>query len=132
MPLDNADGQLARLTKQGSRTGRALDGLADHLVFVSIYAHLCLRYTAGGAHTSSGYVALAAGMSHSLQSAAADYFRNAWLYFAEGKSRAELDSSRYRAVGVRSPSLARPHPGKNFCSGFISTTRDNRNGWRRA
>jgi hypothetical protein len=90
--LDNADGQLARLTKQGSRTGRALDGLADHLVFVSIYAHLCLRYTAGGSHLV-WLVAIAAGVSHSLQSAAADYFRNAWLYFAEGKSRAELDSS---------------------------------------
>ena len=92
--LDNADGQLARLTKQGSRTGRALDGLADHLVFVSIYGHLCLRYTAGGGSHLVWLVALAAGMSHSLQSAAADYFRNAWLYFAEGKSRAELDSSR--------------------------------------
>ncbi len=43
--FDNADGQLARLTNQGSRSGRALDGLADNLVFVSVYAHLCLRYT---------------------------------------------------------------------------------------
>ena len=48
---------------------------------------------AGGSHLV-WLVALAAGLSHSLQSAAADYFRNAWLYFAEGKSRAELDSSR--------------------------------------
>ena len=38
-------------------------------------------------------LALAAGASHSLQSATADYFRNAWLYFAEEKGRAELDSS---------------------------------------
>jgi len=91
--LDNADGQLARLTKQGSRTGRALDGLADHLVFVSIYAHLCLRYTAGGGSHLVWLLALAAGASHSLQSAAADYFRNAWLYFLGGKSRSELDSS---------------------------------------
>ncbi|MEO8044634.1 MAG: CDP-alcohol phosphatidyltransferase family protein, partial [Spartobacteria bacterium] len=37
--FDNADGQLARLTKQGSRSGRALDGLADNLVFISVYAH---------------------------------------------------------------------------------------------
>ena len=46
--LDNADGQLARLTKQGSRTGRVIDGIADHLIFVGIYLHLTLRYTAGG------------------------------------------------------------------------------------
>ncbi|HEY1583721.1 MAG TPA: CDP-alcohol phosphatidyltransferase family protein [Chthoniobacterales bacterium] len=93
--LDNADGQLARLTKQGSRGGRALDGLADHLVFVSIYAHLCLRYTAGGGSPFVWLLGLAAGLSHSLQSAAADYFRNAWLYFAEGKARAELESSSF-------------------------------------
>lgn len=91
--FDNADGQLARLTKQGSRSGRALDGLADNLVFISIYAHLCLRYTAGGGSQLVWLLALAAGASHSLQSAAGDYFRNAYLYFAEGKARAELDSS---------------------------------------
>ncbi len=91
--FDNADGQLARLTTQGSRTGRALDGLADNLVFASVYAHLCLRYTAGGGSHLIWLLALAAGASHSLQSAAADYFRNAYLYFAEGSARAELDSS---------------------------------------
>lgn len=91
--FDNADGQLARLTRKGSRKGRALDGLADHLVFVSIYAHLSLRYIAGGGSELVWLLALAAGASHSLQSAAADYFRNAWLYFAKGSLGAELDSS---------------------------------------
>lgn len=91
--FDNADGQLARLTKQGSRTGRALDGLADNLVFISVYAHLCLRSTSGGGSHLVWLLALAAGASHSLQSAAADYFRNAYLYFAEGQGRAELDAS---------------------------------------
>ena len=42
--LDNADGQLARLTHRESRDGRIIDSLADHLVFVSIYVHLTLRY----------------------------------------------------------------------------------------
>jgi hypothetical protein len=91
--FDNADGQLARLTKKGSRKGRALDGLADHLVFVSIYAHLSLRYIAAGGPHYVWLLAVAAGASHSLQSAAADYFRNAWLYFAKGSLGAELDSS---------------------------------------
>jgi hypothetical protein len=91
--FDNADGQLARLTRKGSRSGRALDGLADHLVFVSIYAHLSLRYIAAGGSQYVWLLALAAGASHSWQSAAADYFRNAWLYFAKGSSGAELDSA---------------------------------------
>src|SRR5439155_17201576 len=38
--LDNADGQLARLTHRESREGRIIDSIADHLGFVSIYVHL--------------------------------------------------------------------------------------------
>lgn len=91
--FDNADGQLARLTSKGSRTGRALDGLADYLVFLSVYVHLCLRYVTAGGSQLVWLLALAAALSHSVQSAVADYFRNAWLFFARGKSNAELDSS---------------------------------------
>lgn len=113
--FDNADGQLARLTNQGSRTGRALDGLVDNLVFVSVYAHLCLRYTAGGGSQFVWLLALAAGASHSLQSAAADYYRNAWLHFAEGKKGAELDSSSGLASEYDRLSW-REEPTKKFLS----------------
>ena len=41
--LDNADGQLARLTHRESRNGRIIDSVADHLIFVSVYLHLTLR-----------------------------------------------------------------------------------------
>src|SRR5207244_986167 len=41
--LDNADGQLARLTHQENRDGRIIDSIADHLVFVSIYLNLTLK-----------------------------------------------------------------------------------------
>ena len=34
--LDNADGQLARLTHRESREGRVIDSIADHLGFLSI------------------------------------------------------------------------------------------------
>ena len=40
--LDNADGQLARLIHRESRKGRIIDSVADHLVSVSIYVHLCM------------------------------------------------------------------------------------------
>src|SRR5919198_1059697 len=46
--LDNADGQLARLTNRQSRMGRVIDSLADHLIWVSIYVHLALRYLVAG------------------------------------------------------------------------------------
>src|SRR5437016_5987815 len=91
--LDNADGQLARLTHRESREGRIVDSLADHLVFVSIYIHLTLRYLVAGAPPAILLLALAAGISHALQGAAADYYRTTYLYFATNRSRMELDSS---------------------------------------
>ena len=91
--LDNADGQLARLTGQGSRAGRIIDSLVDHVVFLSIYVHLTLRCLVEGASPAVCLLALAAGLSHGLQGAAADYYRNGFLYFVTGRSRAQLDSS---------------------------------------
>jgi CDP-alcohol phosphatidyltransferase-like enzyme len=91
--LDNADGQLARLTGKGSREGRILDGVADYLVFVSVYVHLSLRYFVGGGSPAICLLAVAAAISHGLQAGAADYYRNAFLYFVNGRSRMDLDSS---------------------------------------
>lgn len=91
--LDNADGQLARLTGRESREGRVIDSLADHLVFVSIYVHLALRYLIEGASPAICFLAVAAGISHAWQGAAADYYRASYLYFVKGKSFMDLDSS---------------------------------------
>jgi phosphatidylglycerophosphate synthase len=104
--LDNADGQLARLTGTRSREGRVIDGLADHLVFVSVYVHLALRYLIQGGSSAVWLLAVAAGISHGLQSAAADYYRTSYLYFVKGKSSVDLDSlvilrSNYRKLSWR-------------------------------
>jgi phosphatidylserine synthase len=90
--LDNADGQLARLTHQESRKGRIVDSVADHLVFASVYIHLTLRCAFGGASPAIWLLALGAAISHALQGAAADYYRNTFLYFTNG-TRTEMDSS---------------------------------------
>ena len=89
--FDNADGQLARLTNQQSRTGRILDPIVDHVIWFSIYVHLALRLQIGGFSSGIWLVALAAGLSHGLQAGAADYCRNAYLYF--GKGRSNFDSA---------------------------------------
>jgi phosphatidylglycerophosphate synthase len=91
--FDNADGQLARLINRRSRMGRVIDSLADHLIWLSIYFHLALRYVVEGSSPIVGLLALAAGLSHACQGAAADYYRNGYLYFVRGRSRADLDSS---------------------------------------
>jgi phosphatidylserine synthase len=96
--LDNADGQLARLTQRESRKGRVIDSVADHLVFASIYVHLTLRCFLEDPSPAIWLLALAAGISHALQGAAADYYRTTYLYFAGTGARTGLDS----ASGVRS------------------------------
>jgi phosphatidylglycerophosphate synthase len=91
--LDNADGQLARLTRRESREGRIIDSIADHLVFVSVYLHLTLRYLFEGSSPTICLLALAAGISHALQGAAADYYRSTYLYFVTTGARIGVDSS---------------------------------------
>jgi hypothetical protein len=99
--LDNADGQLARLTHRESREGRIIDSIADHLVFVSIYVHLTLRCFFEGSSPAIILLAFAAGISHALQGAAADYYRSTYLYFVATGGRRDVDSSS----GLRSDYL---------------------------
>src|SRR6476619_1161294 len=91
--LDNADGQLARLTGRESREGRVIDSLADHLIFLSVYFHLALRCSIEGASPLVWLLAVTAGISHGLQGAAADYYRTTYLYFVKGGLPVDLDSS---------------------------------------
>jgi phosphatidylglycerophosphate synthase len=91
--LDNADGQLARLTRRETREGRIIDSIADHLVFVSIYLHLTLRCLFEGSSPAIFLLAFAAGISHALQGAAADYYRSTYLYFVTTGARTGVDSS---------------------------------------
>lgn len=97
--LDNADGQLARLTNRHSPSGRVLDGIGDNLVFIGIYVHLCLRFVAEGGSGAVWLIALLAGLSHSWQSAAAEFCRDAYLRFAAGKMRSLELSSDLRRQG---------------------------------
>jgi phosphatidylglycerophosphate synthase len=91
--LDNADGQLARLTNQQSHSGRILDSVVDHVVWFGVYLHLALRHVAGGGSSWIWLLALAAAMSHGAQAAAADYCRSAYLYFVKGRSKTNFDSA---------------------------------------
>jgi phosphatidylglycerophosphate synthase len=88
--LDSADGQLARLRGTSTRTGRILDGLSDSLRFVNLYATLGARLFVAGRGWEGAALALAALLSHTYQAAAADYIRQAYLYFAVGTG-SELD-----------------------------------------
>ena len=96
--LDSADGQLARLRGTSTRMGRILDGLADSARFLSLYAHLGARLYVSGWGWGGVVLALAALFSHTYQAAAADFIRQAYLYFAVGKG-SELDVGSEAAAG---------------------------------
>lgn len=105
--LDSADGQLARMTDHRSKIGRILDGLGGNLIFLSIYLHLCARmvetYPAIPWPIFFLYV-LAGGISHSLQSSLADYYRNAYLKIVVNPKKSELegaDEIRTEYQGIR-------------------------------
>ncbi len=91
--LDNVDGQLARLTNRGSLPGAIMDGFADYVVFLSVYVHLALRFIAGGGTGWIWLVAVAAGLSHALQSMTIDHYRNAYLQFVAGRNSADANSA---------------------------------------
>lgn len=90
--FDSTDGQLARMTKNFSPFGRALDGFAGDLWFISIYAAICFRLM-----PAFGFwiwiLAAVAGFFHAKQASMADYYRNIHLLFLKGKSGSELDNS---------------------------------------
>lgn len=90
--LDSADGQLARMTHSESQMGRILDGISNHVIFFSIYIHLCLRYIHEGQSKWIFVVATLVGASHFIQAAWGDYYRNAYLYFVKGPKFCEIGS----------------------------------------
>ena len=102
---DSADGQLARITKQYSQIGRILDGVSGDLWFFAIYFALVFRelhfgdawlgdfFQQSQNHGIIWTIAIAAGVSHALQCAMADYYRQFHLYFLKGEGGCELEST---------------------------------------
>lgn len=88
--FDSADGQLARLRGTSTRFGRALDGIGDNVRFFNLYLHLTVRLVHHGAGWPGVLLVALAGLSHSLQSAAVDFVRNAFLFAGIGTA-GELD-----------------------------------------
>ena len=88
--LDSADGQLARLRGTSTRFGRTLDGIGDNLRFVNLYIHLAIRLTLVGGQWHGVLLAALAGLSHSTQSMAVDFVRNAYLRVGAG-AKGEVD-----------------------------------------
>ncbi|MFZ6032660.1 MULTISPECIES: CDP-alcohol phosphatidyltransferase family protein [unclassified Melioribacter] len=99
--LDGADGQLARMTNTYSRYGRIFDGVAGNLWFISIYLHMSARFIIEGGTPFILLIALISGISHSFQSAMADYYRIFYLYFTQNKNKDIDDLSEVKETYSR-------------------------------
>jgi hypothetical protein len=102
--FDSADGQLARLTQQYSRMGRILDGVSGDFWFAAIGFALVFReLDFGDSWTGPNYFAehewliwalgIGSGLSHALQAAMADCYRQFHLFFLKGQQGSELESA---------------------------------------
>jgi hypothetical protein len=89
--IDCSDGMLARLKRNGTVTGRIVDGVVDYVVSISLYAGLAV-----GLHHAleAGLIELPfnpylmgaiAGVSNILSSGITDHFRNRYLTYVQGK-----------------------------------------------
>ena len=112
--LDSADGQLARMTNTKSLFGRILDGFGGNCWFLSIYIHLSLRLFQYGEPYLIVVLVLMSGISHSYQSAMADYYRNYYLFFVYGKNKSEIDKSEHLRIEYKKLSWTR-----NFVKKFL-------------
>lgn len=80
--FDCSDGQLARLKKNGTPSGRLIDGIADYIAAVAIYSGIAIGYTNMPGQPSHMIVLLAvSGISIIIQEALVDYFRTRFLDF---------------------------------------------------
>ncbi len=93
--MDGADGQLARLTRSQSESGKVLDGMCDYVTFVAVYAGLALNLSRHH-HGWIWGLAAAAGVCHAVQSAAYEAQRQEYDYW--GWDRASKAVPRRAAV----------------------------------
>ncbi|MGD0781549.1 MAG: CDP-alcohol phosphatidyltransferase family protein [Candidatus Aminicenantales bacterium] len=110
--LDCADGQLARLKKNGTRMGRVLDGVVDYITGTSVYVGIGLGLKPPTWPASRWWLLMvAAAASNIFHSMALDYYRTRFLnviqdtvhgededYRSFAEERAALRAERRRPV----------------------------------
>jgi phosphatidylglycerophosphate synthase len=78
--LDCSDGQLARIKKNGSSVGRLLDGIADYIAAIAVYAGIVIGFANSPEQPSPFVILIAlAGISIIVQESLVDFFRMRFL-----------------------------------------------------
>ncbi len=89
--LDCADGMIARLKKNGTKTGRLVDGLVDYIVGISVYVGLAIGLSRAVLNhrlelpCNPWIPVIIAAVSNFSHSGVTDYFRNLYDAHKNGK-----------------------------------------------
>jgi len=84
--LDCADGQLARLKKNGTRVGRIIDGLIDYVTATATFLGIGFALGSNPEFGAKYWIVVAAGgISRAFQNMYFDYFRNLYLRYVYHK-----------------------------------------------
>lgn len=85
--LDCADGQLARLKKNGTIVGRIVDGLIDYVSSFSVFFGIAVYLSIETQNPLYAIIlTLLAGVSRAIQNMFFDNFRNLYLSYVYGKT----------------------------------------------
>lgn len=103
--FDCADGQLARLKKNGTSFGRLLDGTIDYISTFSVFIGIGLwgMYLWGNPIQWWGIVMIT-GITYAVQAGLVDYYRSEYISNAEGKPNfveSELEGFQKEYDGVK-------------------------------
>ncbi|PLX22488.1 MAG: hypothetical protein C0600_16545 [Ignavibacteria bacterium] len=78
--IDCSDGMLARLKKNGTRTGRILDGVADYIVLATVYVGIGIGFVRSTDDPALWWgLLIAAAASNTVHAILVDYYRNLFL-----------------------------------------------------
>lgn len=86
--LDNCDGMVARLKKNGTEFGRLIDGLVDYLVNIVVYISMAigLAKIAPDESTLTWVFVLLAGLSKAAHSITYDHYLNEYMSYKNGSN----------------------------------------------
>lgn len=130
--LDCADGQIARLKKNGTKIGRIVDGFIDYVVSTAVYIGIGVGLTMlqskgipdlkGNIFEMNPYayiwvISVLAGFSSALQAILLDFYRNKFLEYVYGKfSSLEEELKEFEEEKVR---VNEPGAEKGFLDNFL-------------
>ena len=95
--LDCSDGQLARIKKNGTLTGRIIDGVADYIVGIFMYLGFLIGHNTSITDPIYWWLAIVlAGLSNTIHSMLIDHQRLRFNHFALGEPLCNtIDTARF-------------------------------------